>query len=121
MGHTPGPWTVVNGTAVAPAWAPNERVAVTWAVNLRENEDGSYPEYGEWQHADARLIAAAPDLLAACQTVAHDLQAALDGDDFSGMSDADLLRAFLNVLRPAIAKAEGTPAWDASMDGPTSE
>lgn len=99
MGHTPGPWVV------------------------REPEDGElheiyaehggdlicYPVFTHNQRANVPLIAAAPDLLAACHAVAHDLQAALDGDDFSGMPDAELFRAFLNVLRPAIAKAEGTP------------
>lgn len=65
MAHTPGPWIVVNGTAVAPQWAPNERVAKTIAVNLRADEDGAFPEFGEWQHDDAHLIAAAPEMLAA--------------------------------------------------------
>lgn len=99
MGHTPGPWVV------------------------REPEDGElheiyaehggdlicYPVFTRNQRANVPLIAAAPDLLAACQTIRNDCQAALDGDDFSGMSDAELFSAFLNVLLPAIAKAEGTP------------
>jgi hypothetical protein len=71
--------------------------------------------------ANVRLVYASPDLLAACQAVANDCERVLDGDDFSGMSDAELFRAFLNVLRPAISKATGGDAWDASMDGPTSE
>lgn len=115
MGHTPGPWTIHG-------WGDGD-YEVNAASETVCNVPGFDDETVDVDRAEpnARLIAAAPDLLAACQTVAHDLQAALDGDDFSGMSDADLLRAFLNVLRPAIAKAEGTPAWDASMDGPTSE
>jgi hypothetical protein len=58
-------------------------------------------------NANARLLAAAPELLAACQAVAADLEQLLAGDDFSGMSDDELFAGFLQVLRPAINKAEG--------------
>lgn len=113
-GHTPGPWTVAEPGEVDEHYGVLDGFGHTASVY-------GYPEEASAALANARLISAAPDLLAACQAVAHDLQAALDGDDFSGMPDAELFRAFLNVLLPAIAKAEGTPAWDASMDGPTSE
>jgi hypothetical protein len=95
---TPGIWTVYEEGA--------EDGAQVWA-----REDGPAPKR---QHvasrigdADARLIAAAPELLEACQAVAADLEQLLDGDDFSGMSDDELFAGFLRVLRPAIAKAEG--------------
>jgi hypothetical protein len=52
-------------------------------------------------------MAAAPELLAACQAVRNDCQRVLDGDDFSGMSDGDMFGAFLDVLNAAIHKAEG--------------
>ena len=74
-GHTPGPWTVkVNGQG----------------AHLRISQDQA------WQMAreeDARLISAAPDLLAAAKTIAG-----------SGghISAENLLR-----LEDAIAKAEG--------------
>jgi len=95
MGHTPGPW-YANQDCIE-IDGPEGPRDVTLAVVLQPDNAA----------ADARLIAAAPDLLAACHAVAHDLQAALDGDDFSGMPDAELFRAFLDVLRPAIDKAEG--------------
>jgi hypothetical protein len=57
---------------------------------------------------DARLIAAAPELLSVCQAMAGDLQALLDGDDFSGMNDAEMFGVMLRSLRAAIAKAEGS-------------
>ena len=53
------------------------------------------------------VIKAAPELLAACTAIAGDCEAIVDGDDFSGMSDQELFGSFLQVLRPAIAKAQG--------------
>lgn len=107
MSHTPGPWTSGDsewfmclpsdmGQRYLPIHGDGYQVAIVW-----EDEDDAT------QYANRLLVQAAPDLLAACQTVAHDLQAALDGDDFSGMSDAELFRAFLDVLQPAISKAGG--------------
>jgi hypothetical protein len=96
MGHTPGPWFVNDDCIEAggPEGPRDVTVAmVTGSTNPRE--------------ANARLISAAPDLLHACQAIATDCERVLDGDDFSGMSDADLFRAFLDTLGPAIAKAEG--------------
>ena len=55
---------------------------------------------------DARLIAAAPDLLAACEAVVNDCNAILDGDDMSGMSDQELFSAIKQTLTTAIAKAK---------------
>lgn len=59
--HTPGPWMVVhelrpNDEAVA------DLVNNTWVIPERPVRLGSW-------HADAALIAAAPDLLAALQTM----------------------------------------------------
>ena len=53
------------------------------------------------------VLMAAPELLAVCQAMAGDLQALLDGDDFSGMSDAEMFGVMLRSLNAAIAKAEG--------------
>jgi len=109
MGHTPGPWEV------APPGEIDEHYAVLDCYGHTATVYG-YPEETAAALANANLIAASPDLLAACRAVSTDLQAALDGDDFSGMTDAELFRAFLDVLRPAIAKAEGTDGQDRSMD-----
>jgi len=112
MSHTPGPWTIHG-------WGDGD-YEVNAASETVCNVPGFDDETVDVDRAEpnARLIAAAPDLLAACQAVAHDLRAVvLDGDNVStGMSDAELFRAFLNVLLPAIAKAEGTDGQDRSMD-----
>lgn len=124
MGHTPGPWMLGSH-----GWMDEGRAHGSggWSGRFRRiiGDDGVvarvYCGTDDTDDADSRhpnvlLISAAPDLLTACHTVAHDLQAALDGDDFSGMPDEELFRAFLNVLRPAIAKAEGTDGKARSMD-----
>ena len=95
MGHTPGPW-YANQDCIE-IYGPEGPRDVTLAVVLQADNAA----------ADARLIAAAPELLAVCQAMAGDLQALLDGDDFSGMSDAEMLGVMLRSLNEAIAKAEG--------------
>lgn len=116
MSHTPGPWTIGDVQ-----WIMSQKSGLRYSC--RPITAGSWEVAQVWEddcdremEANVRLVAAAPDLLAACQTIRNDCQAVLDGDDFSGMSDAELFRAFLNVLRPAIAKAEGTDGQDRSMD-----
>ena len=107
MGHTPGPW-YANGDCIE-ADGPEGPRDITLAVVTGTRA-------GHEVAADASLISAAPDLLHACQAIANDCERLLDGDDFSGMSDAELFGAFLNVLRPAIAKAEGTDGESGSLD-----
>jgi hypothetical protein len=91
--HTPGPWT--------PHFAAN---AVTYTVNvgdspelLRSRDGFSVEVYGSNVKADIRLIAAAPELLAALRNALADLEQF--GDRFCDVVDA---------ARAAIAKAEGT-------------
>ncbi len=76
--HTPGPWTA-------------ERDGMKWLVNAKHfgvaTCDGPFGK----QKYDASLIAAAPDLLAACKSAI----VALKGREHDGF------------LRAAIAKAEG--------------
>jgi hypothetical protein len=93
--HTPGPWKVAghgNGKQELPIYGPSGEIAC-----IR----------GEAHLADARLIAAAPELLAALQYVSR-----LLGDGYSGpvvlrnATDAD--RAiFVSTVNAAIAKATG--------------
>jgi hypothetical protein len=64
--HTPGPWTVrdnKNGTLGIDAKEPDG----TYCQPARVNGDADDPVYGPTTRANARLIAAAPDLLAACK------------------------------------------------------
>lgn len=92
-GHTKGPWES-SGTAV---YAVEGREIIYGAHNTRGGTE-------EERKANARLIAAAPELLAACD----DAQKFLAYDDDT---DGDALRAMIDqardLLSAAIAKAEG--------------
>jgi hypothetical protein len=67
-GHTPGPWTTYHGRAT-PWWkvlAEGRDVADVEGGEITVYNDPNHPEAVE---ANARLIAAAPDLLAALKAV----------------------------------------------------
>lgn len=91
--HTPGPWWVEGGDPNAPSWAgmwPNIHADGYEVVGAQ----GLYGDY-DTDMANARLIAAAPDLLAALMMVLDDPQA-LDGRPRTA-----------ECVRAAIAKAIG--------------
>jgi hypothetical protein len=88
--HTPGPWTVHKTTNLRLSF--HIRGAASGHLALVFNE------------ADARLIAAAPDLLAALRQ-AEDLISATFENMTTG--DAGEATAELRAIRAAIAKAEG--------------
>jgi|688.fasta_scaffold1401594_2 hypothetical protein len=92
--YTPGPWWVgekksgyVAQIQIQPA------IAISWGAIDEEEAD-----------ANARLIAAAPDLLEALELLIDDLalRAKLRGDDCLDVSDGRLYKA-----QKAIAKAKG--------------
>jgi hypothetical protein len=95
--HTPGPWTLgpMNGGQVSVRASRTglggEHFAATLATVEIYDEDEPADE-GQW-HANARLIAAAPDLLEALR-IAHDAD-----------SECDCPRDC--YMAKAIAKAEG--------------
>jgi hypothetical protein len=60
MEHTPGPWTV-EGTQIYAPWGDKRRVIAKTGQTYAWGDGYAMAE------ADARLIAAAPDLLAALQ------------------------------------------------------
>jgi hypothetical protein len=62
--HTPGPWTDYRATATR---APGVSVDI-WHVN--GDRDTTHVANGIYSEANARLIAAAPDLLAALEALA---------------------------------------------------
>ncbi len=101
MAHTPGPWRLHphSGTIIV-----NGSTVYSVKDLTTENEAGLA---GDVSMDDKRLMAAAPELLGVCQSIAGDLEALLGGDDFSGMSDAELFGVMLRSLRATIAKAEG--------------
>jgi hypothetical protein len=87
--HTPGPWAVSkpSGNYIDAPAIKGSIAALTFSAT----------------HADARLIAAAPDLLAALQYV-------LDADAYDGaltMGSAALSPAIRDKIKRAIAKATG--------------
>ena len=102
MGHTPGPWTFGEGRdnrhyevdqmgTGGGAWSSICEVAA--------NTLGSREVTAAEAEANARLIAAAPDLLAACKRVLLAEEWSYTGDRLSSSERAEILRA-------AIAKAE---------------
>lgn len=94
--HTPGPWksgphcTTVYGPP-EPGWDGGRLVASCGGATGR-----SLPV----QHANTRLVAAAPDLLQACKDGVAQYADGIDPD-----SPGDVLT--MATLRAAIAKAEG--------------
>ena len=90
--HTPGPWTVaeddINGQAIVRG--EHSEIATCWHHCLGSLEIQ--------MRANARLIAAAPDLLEACQTLAT----LRDTDDWIATG-----RLAVKQARDAIAKATG--------------
>jgi hypothetical protein len=91
MTHTPGPWRVHSEV-------PN-RIILNGSACYEV--ECSTSESALCNHADMRLIAAAPELLAALRDVADDCERRLRKGKDQG--DLDTLR----VCRRAIAKAEG--------------
>ena len=79
--HTPGPWVLAEATKTIPIRGANGKTVAS-------------VRYGETDLYDARLIAAAPDLLAALQGVIRVADRATDEFD---------------AARAAIAKALGAP------------
>ena len=93
MSHTPGPWEWVREEEVS-AWS------LAPGVLLTDYTDGT-PDGDGIDRANARLIAAAPDLLLACQRLRAHISL-LDLDEMpSHMIDE------LRDASAAIAKAEG--------------
>jgi hypothetical protein len=107
--HTPGPWIVGDQRRRDPGCilihtSSGESIASAW--NLMR-PDGSGPDTP--MEANARLIAAAPDLLAACKSAMELLDglggADVLGDFFAARADDESAK-----LMAAIAKAEGGAA-----------
>jgi hypothetical protein len=90
--HTPGPWEVgqYGNSFIVTAKANSYDVAVVRNIGNEDNE------------ANARLIAAAPELLAALQRYMEVCPA--DEDTTAAFQEA------ANNARAAIAKATGSPA-----------
>ena len=104
--HTPGPWSITNtimgsvdpvtlpSSVIAPPYGSVDTICVFSFMTKKKPHDE--------QQANARLIAAAPDLLAALRLLLDGLQTYAP-EFLHGLPKADYIRA----ARAAIAKAEG--------------
>jgi hypothetical protein len=109
MGHTPGPWKVADRFYIL----MDDEVACEVAKVCDENLDDDMVHQAD---ADARLIAAAPELLAALKVICDHLLT-LDSGDFGhgvkGWRDMDatavdaLVSSSFRTAYDAIHKAEG--------------
>ena len=101
-GHTPGPWRVVSDP-------PDHEGFVQHRIRATAGPVAEVFYVTKEGAADARLIAAAPDLLAACEA-ASVLMDAFHGSLTGQVSDAELAslhNATAEMLSAAIAKATG--------------
>ena len=97
MTHTPGPWVIDNSIRTA-VNAGKKHIAM---VNFYKTSDKEISIDEKENEANARLIAAAPELLAACKAALRDeMSARLEAA--GGLSDETVA-----MLEAAIAKAEG--------------
>lgn len=96
MKHTPGPW-VVEAIGVEPA----VKAGQWYIATTNDGVDGDLT--GRKSLANANLIAAAPELLAALK----DLLAASTSEDVTCACSGDTCKKAVADARAAIAKAEG--------------
>lgn len=104
--HTSGPWEAWNahGGKILNSWRVGERnttPGVVLPVAVVSNDRS-----GDEQIANAQLIAAAPELLAACKVVEPQGMAEFNAPD-DPVVVIQLTRDELASIRSAIAKAEG--------------
>lgn len=90
--HTPGPWTLAEATATIPIKGANGKTVAS-------------VRYGPTDLDDARLIAAAPELLAACEAWI-DWRERLAGKDATRTSAEHGMKLHADMVA-AIAKAKG--------------
>ncbi len=99
--HTPGPWVYDEGIV----YPQEDHAGQAWIADIRGAVDAD---------ANARLIAAAPDLLQALKDILHTLEQEQDVyDGADGTPRANEAMRYLaehgDAIRAAIAKAEGKP------------
>lgn len=107
--HTPGPWRAAIGDDWRPRYGENrDFVCVEHAVyDAIDVYALAASQSAEEHFGNARLIAAAPDLLAACQAL-------MAIDDDSPTRETDQLAAEIQI-HLAVCKATGTDPVDGSV------
>lgn len=108
--HTPGPWTVVklrHCQAIEVSGDTNSRICTLWDHHSFQDQPcGSIESQDKTQaeiDANARIIAAAPELLAACKSMSA-------WDTETAISHPGSFTAAMQMIRAAIAKSEGGAA-----------
>ncbi len=103
--HPPGPWYKIS--------AVHETGKISWLVGGAPTDDDDGREMladtgqvHETARANARLMAAAPDLLNAMQGILPIFESWIQSDD-DDPETAEIMRAWVNDARSAIAKATG--------------
>lgn len=94
--HTPGPWVFNAEADEITCDARDGKVEIAYV------QTGFNEPFESEQQANARLICAAPDLLAACQVLIRDMNAV----DAAGQYGTEL-QPGIYYARKAIAKATG--------------
>ena len=103
--HTPGPWEAGDGVILCAD--PDMAIGSVFPCDRDKSAHGTGFTYGEVTKANARLIAAAPELLEAAQRSAAALRSG--GIAPSATSD-NPLEWLLHQTEAAIAKATGESA-----------
>jgi hypothetical protein len=102
MTHTKGPWFHKNGNEVHNIEAKRDKSGTRIGDTPARICDVEYPFDSEEGRSDnARLIAAAPDLLEACELLLE------FEDDFPEELWSDEYRDAIHAAKYAVAKAEG--------------
>ena len=116
-GHTPGPWVACEGAdgrgcSCGTVWSVSADAPVAHCDTRGEGAPPTVPDLPERQ-ANARLLAAAPDLLAALETIVRksegrNRQAIADPDEY----DIDMgmrlgLEEAADIARKALSRARG--------------
>ena len=95
MKHAKGPWTIDRGEDTAIRNSQGQRIALEVSTHLRY----------EYREANAKLIAAAPELLVACKATFISIADSIGEDPQKDWKES--LADALECLDGAINKAEG--------------
>lgn len=107
--HTPGPWTIGDENNACCDVLLGTEHNLTCSLDRRDNNTCAEVISREEMLANARLISAAPDLLAACQKMAE--WEACEKDYSIGFTERiDLCAEAFELMNAAITKATGEPS-----------
>jgi hypothetical protein len=87
MKHTPTPWQMEKG-----------ELSSAWFIHNSGSEVCLVPKNTMYQEANARLIAAAPDLLAACEKAVKNLETKVNAHSY--------VEPTIDMIKEAIKKAK---------------